>query len=188
MKLYLIFAMAFLLSACGFREREEALQKREAELNQKEQMLLLKEKTLQIKETNLHLKEKRIDSTLHEDSIIVNNPALVGQWDVTMNCIETTCPGSAIGDSKKEQWFIQNQGGYILAKAMKGNQLLRVYTGSYANNNLELFDSTTVNANDPTTRITVRLQPASSTTMEGEREIIREGDCKITYDLQLVKK
>jgi hypothetical protein len=188
MKLYLIFAMVFLLSACGFREREEALQKKEAELNQKEQALFLKEKTLQIKETNLHLKEKRIDSTLHEDSIMVNNPALVGQWDVTMNCIETSCPGSAIGDTKKEQWIIQNQGGYILAKAMKGSQLLRVYTGSYANNNLELFDTAAVNSNDPAARITVRLQPLGPATMEGEREIIREGDCKITYNLQLVKK
>ena len=188
MKLYFICAMTFLLPACGFREREQALQKKEAELTQKEQALIVKEKTLQLKETNLLLKEKRIDSTLHEDSIMVNNPALLGQWDVTMNCIETTCPGSAIGDTKKEKWIIQNAGSQILAKAMKDNQLLRIYIGSYVNNYLELVDSTTVTAADPVTKITVRLQPVTPSSMEGEREIIREGDCKVTYALQLAKK
>ena len=188
MKLYLIYPMIFLLSACGFRDREEALQKKEEELNQKEQALLIKEKTLQFREINLLLKEKRIDSTLREDSKMTYNPALVGQWDVTMNCIETTCAGSAIGDTKKELWIIQNEGLHILAKAMKGNQLLRIYTGSYTNKNLELVDSTTVSPTAPATKITVRLQPVDATSMEGQREIVREGDCKIIYALQLVKK
>lgn len=188
MKLYLIFAIAFLLSACGLREREQALQRKEAELNQKEQELLLKEKTLQLKEGSLLLKEKRIDSTLHEDSVAAPNPQLVGQWDVTMTCIETTCTGSAIGDTKKEQWFIQYEGNHILARAMSGDRLIRTYTGGYNNNYLELVAIANATETGPAAKITVRLQPTGAAVMEGRREIVRESDCKITYALQLLKK
>lgn len=188
MKLYLILAMVFLLSGCELREREQAQQRKEAELNQKEQELLLKEKTLQLKEESLLLKEKRIDSTLNGDSVAVLNPNLVGQWDVTMTCIETTCTGSAIGDTKKEQWFVQYEDNHILARAMTGDRLIRTYTGSYNNNYLELVAVANATEAGPAAKITVRLQPAGSAVMEGRREIVREGNCKITYALQLVKK
>ncbi|MGN6402699.1 MAG: hypothetical protein ACTHMD_19735 [Flavisolibacter sp.] len=189
MKLFLFFAILFLFSGCDIREREQALQKREIALNEKEQQLLLKEKKLQLQEENLLLKEKEIDSTLSTDSLHrMYNPALPGQWDVTMTCVETTCAGSAIGDTKKEQWTILYEGGNILAKAMSNNQLTRVYSGTYLNNSLELVANSQDTIATPATKITVRLQTVSATSMEGQREIVRKDDCRIVYDLQLTKK
>ena len=57
-----------------------------------------------------------------------------------MTCIETTCPGSAVGDTKTETWDINYENNLIIAKAMANNKLVRVYTGSYDGTNLTLSE------------------------------------------------
>jgi len=43
-----------------------------------------------------------------------------------MRCTETNCSGSAVGDTKNEQWEIGYQNGGIVAQAFSGNKLVRV--------------------------------------------------------------
>jgi hypothetical protein len=57
-----------------------------------------------------------------------------------MTCTETTCPGSAIGDTKTETWDISYQNNVLLAKANVGDKLTRVYTGTYDGTNLVLIE------------------------------------------------
>ncbi|HEU0110956.1 MAG TPA: hypothetical protein VFQ73_08780 [Flavisolibacter sp.] len=189
MKLYVLIVMAFLFSGCDIREREMALEKREAALNQKEQELVLKEKTLQLKEESLAQKEKKLDSSLLVDSTrFIYNPAIIGQWNVVMTCTETTCPGSAIGDTKSEKWDISYEGNKILVKAMDANMVAsRVYTGYFNGNRYEFTHVTEATATEPVTKITVQLQMPTPLTLEGQREILRTGNCKIVYELKLTK-
>lgn len=190
MKLLALFLYSLLLfsSGCDFRKRENELQQKEASVRQKEQELSLKEKTLQLKEQELIKRELRLDSTLKTDTTNLYNPALVGIWSVKMVCTETTCSGSAIGDTKSEQWNIFYQAGHIIAKAMVGGKLVRVYTGLFTGNTIELSEEQDSTLVQPSTKMIVHLRFINETSMEGQREIARGNDCKIVYALELEKQ
>jgi hypothetical protein len=190
MKLFylLLLFFAFIINGCGLRERELALEIKEDSINQKEQRLLLLEKQLQLKEEALLVREKETDTTLQKnlraDSMLVNL-SLVGKWSVQMRCTETTCEGSAVGDIKNETWDIEYQNYIVIAKAMAGNKVVRVYSGTYKENVLQLLaeqESSTPNA-----RITVRIQQKNPTELEGIREINRAESCRIVYALLMRK-
>ncbi len=192
MKQKILFLGLWLMIAtgCGLRDREMELEKKISEVNQKEQELLLKEKSLQLKEEELAQREKLLDSSsnkLAADSLAVLHPELAGTWNVTMRCTETTCAGSAVGDTKNEQWVISYQDNTVIANAISDNKLVRVYSGSYNGNSIELSTQTD-NANpEQKTKMVVRLQVTKENEMAGQREIIRPEDCRIVYSLDLEK-
>ncbi|GEO03034.1 hypothetical protein AAE02nite_06980 [Adhaeribacter aerolatus] len=178
---------------CGLRQREELVQKREAELARREQELLVKENNLQLKETELIKREQQLKTAPQPDSVAQPvagevNPALVGTWNARMVCTETTCTGSAVGDTKTETWDLSYQGNQVIAKAMTGENLTRIYTGAYHNNLLELTENVEHTAAAPATKMVVRLTLLNPITLDGQREIIRAGDCRIVYNLQLNKQ
>lgn len=178
---------SFLFSGCDLQQKEEALKKKEAELNQKEQELILREKTIQFKEEELAKKEKRLD-TLAKDSTLMLNPNLAGTWSTKMTCVETTCTGSAVGDTKTEQWTISYEANHIIARAMADDKLVRVYTGSFNGNTIELTQESQATSSEPPTRMVVRLMLKDAGKMEGQREIVRNKDCKIVYALEMQKQ
>ena len=193
--LLLSILFLFLIASCKSRHREKQLAQREREVNGKEQELLLKEKTLEFREQELNEKLKRIDSILARDSAAANGPltdsviidsTIIGNWAVKMTCTETTCPGSAIGDVKTEQWTLLYDGNHIVAKASDGGSLVRTYSGLYKGRNIELIEHRDSLVYD--TRMVVRLQVINDKTIEGQREIIRDDNCKIVYALQMNKQ
>jgi hypothetical protein len=148
---------------------------------------LLKEKSLQARETELQEREAHLDSTLI-DSAFVYHPELPGTWNVEMSCTETTCSGSAVGDTKSEIWEISYQGKLIIAKVIEKDKLSRVYTGYYSGNDLELNYQDYAAAAEKATVMTVRLKELSPGQMEGRREINRGETCKIVYTVGMKKK
>ena len=184
----LIILLAFLfLQSCDLRQREEDLQKREAQLNEKEQELLLKEKTLQLKEEELVKKQQVIDSTTIKDTTAQYNAQLIGSWAVKMTCTETSCSGSAVGDTKTETWDISYQDKNVIAKAKVNNELVRAYSGTYNGNILELVEAREGTTEQTPTKIIVRLRLINDVQMEGQREIERMGECKIIYSVLMDK-
>jgi len=186
MKWILLMGIVF-ISGCGLRQREMELNRKMQELNVKEQELALKEQSLSIKEEQLNEKEKSLDSTKNvvNDSLFVQHQKLPGTWMVEMQCTETNCPGSAVGDVKNEQWDFKFQNNMVIASAMSNNQLVRVYTGDYVGNTLKLAvqqDST-----DASAKIVVRLQQIKDKEMTGDREITQANGCRILYSLRLKK-
>jgi hypothetical protein len=185
MKWYLFPLVLFFLIApgCANERRNEALDGREAALNAKEQELYGKEKTLQLQEESLRRREQSLDSAARPDSSRLVNPALAGNWSVQMTCTEATCTGSAVGDTKSEDWNLSYQGNALIARASSGGQLVRTYTGFYTGNTVELVEHLDTTG---AVKMVVRLRPTDATHMEGQREITREA-CKVIYDLKLVK-
>ncbi|MEO6720303.1 MAG: hypothetical protein ABIN67_08050 [Ferruginibacter sp.] len=183
------FVFAFLATGCGLREREQELDKKVADLNQKEQELLLKEKSLQLKEQELAQKEKLLDSSSKHpvDSTIALYPQLEGKWDVTMRCTETNCTGSAVGDTKNEQWQIGYQNGGIVVEAFSGNKLVRIYSGSSNGNTIELSAATDTAEATSAAKMIVRIKEIKGNEMTGQREIIRPENCQILYSLEFKK-
>jgi hypothetical protein len=189
---YLPLLLFLPLLGCGFQEREAAVQKREAELARKEQTLLVKEKNLQLKEEELFSREQRLKTAQQTDSVTQSpaegfNPVLMGKWNASMTCTETTCIGSAVGDTRTETWDLSYDNERVIAKAMTDGNLIRIYTGTYRNNLLELTENVELSNGAPATQMVVRLTLLDQLTMEGQREIIRSGNCRIIYALQLNK-
>lgn len=176
------------ISGCGLRQREMELNRKMQELNVKEQELALKEQSLSIKEEQLNEKEKSLDSTKNvvNDSLFVQHQKLPGTWMVEMQCTETNCPGSAVGDVKNEQWDFKFQNNMVIASAMSNNQLVRVYTGDYVGNTLKL--SVQQDSTDASAKIIVRLQQTKDKEMTGDREITQANGCRILYSLRLKKQ
>lgn len=174
-----------LLSSCNYQKREENIRKKEDALNHKEQELALKEKSLQLKEQDLLKREKRLDNTTTDSTYIVDS-TLIGNWSVQMVCNETSCPGSAVGDTKTESWQIAYQSNSIIAKVLSNNQLTRIYTGFYTGNTIELVEDH-IKRPASQIRMVVRLRVIDATHIEGQREISRE-NCKVIYSVQLEKE
>lgn len=188
MKRIILICLAFSLTllGCDIDRREKEVERKTQELTQKEEELRARELALTQKEEQLATQAKNEDST-RQDSSFIYDPRLIGLWSVTMTCTETTCPGSAVGDRKTEQWEISYQGDSIQAKAIAGGQITRVYSGIYTGNTLELVEARPAGPGTPATKMIVRLRMTSERTMEGQRDIIRDGDCKIIYALSLAK-
>jgi hypothetical protein len=194
MKWVALFLLTVLLFAQGCRdqEREKELKNWQTALTQKEQELNEKQNMLQLKEQELLHRQRKADSArmadtaLHQDTARLHQPAITGLWSVKMTCTETTCAGSAIGDTKNEQWNIASDGNQVLAKAMAGDKLVRDYSGVINERAIELKANSDSTSAQLPTRMHVTLRVVDSTSMQGEREIVRN-DCRVIYSLQLAK-
>ncbi|WP_207491562.1 hypothetical protein [Aridibaculum aurantiacum] len=173
-------------TGCDLRQRELAMEKREAEIAEREQQLALREKSIEVRELQMLEKERKFDST-SRDSAITFNPALPGQWAAKMVCSETTCTGSAVGDTRNETWTFNYENNKLIVQALSGDKLVRVYTGTYTNNVIELVENVEPTATAPATKMVVRITVINNNSMEGIREIVRP-DCRIVYSLQLSKQ
>ena len=189
MRCYLFLSFVFLLTftGCDIGQREREIKKRTSELDKKEQLLSAKEKELQLKEEALQAREASLDSVRH-DTVFIHHPEIVGRWDVKMQCIETDCPGSAIGDTKTEQWEIAYRGRAIIAKVVVNKAIVRIYTGSFEANALKLISQSYESDPAKTTIMQIRLQLSGEGRMEGIRAIDRPDNCLTVFNLQLEKK
>ncbi len=186
MKYFLVFAL-LALSGCDFNEREQRIQEKEKQLSIKEAELHTREQALLLKEQELTAKQKELDSTA-QDTTFIYHPEIIGRWNVRMECTETNCPGSAIGDTRTEQWDISYQDRIVIAKALSNNKLTRIYSGDFTGNSLELISQSTEENSEDATIMVIRLQSVGEDQLEGQRQIIRPSTCKIVYKLRLTKQ
>lgn len=187
--IFILFILIFLFSGCGINEREGKLQQLKEQLAQKELELQTKEKDLQLREEELVKRERNHDSTIQtvlRDTGIYK-AELAGMWTVKMNCTETNCAGSAVGDTKTEQWNISYQDRTVIAKALVDEKLARIYSGIYTGNSLELAAQPSDTASQNSAQIIVRLEEKSSGNFEGRRELTRANNCKTIYAVSMTK-
>ena len=177
------------MTGCGQVKREQDLVNREKQLQAQQQELILKANELALKETKLNELAKNMDSThIREDSLHLQFSQLAGNWDVTMNCTQATCSGSAVGDTKTERWIFALAGGSVIAQAYAKNILSRVYIGKYQDGLLQLSAQSADSIADGGAQINVYLrQTSDSLSMTGKRTIIRP-NCQIIYNLSLKKQ
>lgn len=158
-------------------------------MRSKETELKQKERELSARETALTAKAQQtasLDSTIALPTRY--NDSLPGVWNVQMTCTESSCTGSAVGDSKREEWTFSFEGNRLLARATSGNQLNRVYSGIFTGHTIELLDERQQDAADQSTRMIVRMYFRSASSLEGQREITRSEGCRVVYSLQAEKK
>ena len=189
--LFVVLVILSFCFSCKTDNREKMLAEKAAQLDAKERELELRQQSLALREEELLRQERLIDSLntrATADSLSVLHPGLAGLYNVAMRCIETTCAGSAIGDTKSEQWQFSLADNMINVNAISNQQIVRVYKGRYVGNMIELVvQADSVSALAAGT-ITVKLQQTGDNQMRGSREIMRQDNCRIVYDLKLQKQ
>ncbi|HZG25234.1 MAG TPA: hypothetical protein VEZ17_11670 [Chitinophagaceae bacterium] len=197
--LYFMFILSLFFSpACDTGKQESSLRLRVAELNQKEQELLAREQLVVQKEQELTRREHLLDSTSIKlrdstsyktttDSLMKLHPHIPGLYNVTMRCTQTNCTGSAVGDTKNEQWNIAYEQDIVVIHAMTDKKLVRIYKGSHLGGGIELEALADTLTTSPAGKIIVRLQETKDNRLDGVREITRQDDCRVIYDLELKK-
>ena len=188
MKITALLPLFLLVVGCQNQERELRLQKKEVELAHREQEVVLREKALTLREQANQKAQQAVDSARGlplADSALVRS--LAGTWVTRMNCIETDCPGSAIGDSKNEQWTFSTEQGNVLVQATANNKIVRVYTGQLQGSELLLTALHQAGETLPDAAITAQLQLTTDKRLEGRREINRPDNCQIVYALTLTR-
>ncbi|MDP3469996.1 MAG: hypothetical protein Q8S11_16765 [Daejeonella sp.] len=175
-----------ILTACGNKEDSDRLNLREKKVSQKEEELKVFEQQLISKEIELSSRERLLDSLEHMgDTTGIYNSKLIGNWTVTMKCTETSCEGSALGDTKTERWNIAYHNNRVVVKVLSKNTITRVYLGVYTETGLALHSRQ--QEGDVLTTMNILLNQISVDKMEGIREINQGGKCKIIYSVGLSK-
>lgn len=185
----LLWMAAFFLLSCGQRQRDQQNTQLEQKLNEQRQELILKANQLALQEASLNARAKHLDSIqITSDTLTTALPKLAGTWNVNMICSQATCSGSAVGDTKNEQWEISFHGNTIMAEAYSKKVLSRVYVGDYSDGIIQLTAQMPDSTVDNNFQINVFFRPiGDSLVMNGKRSIIR-ADCQIIYNLTMKKQ
>lgn len=188
MKWIFLLSGIMIFSSCDLHKREVEINKRLEEISRREQELSIKEQTLELKEMQLSEQQKKLDSTTNivNDSLLREHIKIQGIWRVDMQCTETNCAGSAVGDIKTEKWNIKVENNDVTINARSNKSVVMAYSGSFVGNVIKLTvgqDTTEGNA-----RIDVSLQKISEKEMTGERQVLQASGCIIVYSLRLKKE
>jgi hypothetical protein len=179
---YLSIIILLLTNSCSdngtlMKAKEDSLNRREAELNRRE--LALRQREELLKEG---LRQK--DSIAGTDSTALLQQ-FTGQWSARLTCVEATCTGYAVGDIKNEEWNISFEEGKVLTRARADGQEIRVYSGQINGAVLEMGEDLQKTPSPAAAQMIVRLQQVRTGVLEGRREVFRENNCKIVFDLHL---
>lgn len=175
-----------LFCSCGFEERRKQLDERERVLNTREQAVMLKEKEIRLMEDSLKRYAAKMDSANRAvtEPVIPLPDSLAGNWNVTMICTQTNCTGFAVGDIRKETWQVSGNGSTVGVRAMQGNKLIRVYTGSYTGSGLKLSTPETEGP-QPSATMQVTLKTDNINKWSGQRLITQPDGCETFFKIDM---
>ncbi|MGJ7029812.1 hypothetical protein [Niabella hirudinis] len=189
MKQFLIIGIILLglsFNGCGFEERRKQLDSREQALNAREQAVMLKEKKIVLMEDSLKRYAAKMDSAsrVPDEPRIPLPDSLAGSWNVTMICTQTSCTGFAVGDIRKENWQVMGNGATVTVRALQGNKLIRVYTGSFTGTGLNLSTPETESVS-PSATMQVILKTDNINKWSGQRRIVLSDGCETIFKIDM---
>ena len=188
--------------ACNYEDRKIQLDERENEIRAKERELVTLQRNLYVKEEELIKREQKIDSferVQKKDSILKDSvssgqvdtltaaQSLNGAWSVEMLCTQSTCANSAVGDTQRETWNVAINQNQVFVEAVSSNNVARFYKGRLEQNTIDLDEAVAKIGTSSGTKIHIRLSINDATSMQGNRELIRE-DCRVIYSLKMQKQ
>jgi hypothetical protein len=156
----------------------------------REQQLLEKEKSFAQKEAEYQSLLKMRDSIFnkqHSDSIkIIKWPdEIAGSWTGKVICTESNCSDYVVGDQRTDTWEFASDSIQLFTKIINNNNLIRLYSGKFENNEVKLnfkTDSTAKKQVD----MNVLLNDISDTKMKGVRTIAVD-NCMAKFSVELVR-
>ncbi|PKF74004.1 hypothetical protein [Chryseobacterium sp. PMSZPI] len=179
---FILLAGSFLLVSCDYKEKEKNLTDREKQLLEKEQLFAKKESEYQ------SLLKMRDSIFTKKDSVIATAiwpTEISGAWNGKVICTESNCSDYAIGDQRTDIWEFDNDSTQPIAKIINNNNLVRVYSGKFENNEIKLSFKTDSTAKK-NVEMNVLLNDISANKIKGTRSVTSDG-CTAKFSVELVR-
>ncbi|PIF46764.1 hypothetical protein CLU96_3804 [Chryseobacterium sp. 52] len=179
---FLLFACFFLLISCDYKEKEK-------NLTEREQQLLEKEKIFAKKESDYQALLKMRDSIfVKKDSVIIAAwPAEIsGPWNGKVICTESSCSDYAVGDQRTDIWEFDSDSTQMVTKIVNNNNLVRLYSGKFENNEIKLSFKTDSTAKK-NVEMNVLLNDISDNKIKGTRTITSDNGCTAKFSVELIR-
>lgn len=181
--LFAAFTGLLLFISCDNRKKEN-------DLTLREKQLLEKEKAFAQKESEYQSLLKMRDSIFatKKDSVKINIwPAQVaGLWTGKVICTESNCSDYVVGDQRTDTWEFDSDSIQLLTKIINNNNLVRVYSGKFENNEVKLNFKTDSTSKKQVT-MNVLLNDFSANKMRGTRTITADNNCMAKFSVELVR-
>lgn len=179
----LLIPLLFLLFSCDNKDKANDLALREKEL-------LNKEKSFAQKEAEYQSLLKMRDSIFnHQNSdsirIIKWSNEISGAWTGKVICTESNCSDYVVGDQRTDTWEFDSDSIQLFTKIINNNNLVRLYSGKFENNEIKLnfkTDSTAKKQVD----MNVLLNDISPNKIRGIRTVAVD-NCVAKFSVELIR-
>lgn len=179
----LLIPLLFLLFSCDNKDKANDLALREKEL-------LNKEKSFAQKEAEYQSLLKMRDSIFnHQNSdsirIIKWSDEISGAWTGKVICTESNCSDYVVGDQRTDTWEFDSDSIQLFTKIINNNNLVRLYSGKFENNEIKLnfkTDSTAKKQVD----MNVLLNEISPNKIRGIRTVAVD-NCVAKFSVELIR-
>lgn len=178
---FIFLTSSFLLVSCDYKEKDKNLTDREKQLLEKEKIFAKKESEYQ------SLLKMRDSIFTKKDSVKVAvwPTEIFGDWNGKVICTESNCSDYAVGDQRTDLWEFDNDSTQPITKIINNNNLVRLYSGKFENNEIKLSFKTDSTAKK-NVEMNVLLNDISDNKIKGTRTIISDG-CTAKFSVELVR-
>jgi len=180
--LFILFIIPFFLISCNNKEKEGRLALRE-------QQLLEKEKAFAQKESEYQALLRMRDSIFSKkDSLkaMIWPAEIAGTWNGKVICTESNCSDYVVGDQRTDIWEFDSDSTQLVTKIINNNNLIRLYSGKFDNNEINLNFKTDSTAKK-NVEMNVLLNDISANKIRGSRTITAGNGCIAKFSVELVR-
>ncbi|MDC8103068.1 hypothetical protein ACNFU2_21000 [Chryseobacterium sp. PTM-20240506] len=180
--LLILFIVPLLLLSCDNRQKEK-------DLLEREQQLLEKEKLFAHKESEYQALIKMRDSifTRKDSAKVMTWPEEIsGDWNGKVICTESNCNDYVVGDQRTDTWEFDSDSTQLVAKIINNNNLIRLYSGKFENNEIKL-NFKTDSAAKKKVEMNILLNDISDTKIRGTRTVITDNNCTAKFSVELTR-
>jgi hypothetical protein len=180
--LLILFVTPFFLISCSDNQKEKKLAEREQQLLEKEKMFAQKESEYQA------LLKMRDSIFIKKDSaeIIMWPAEIAGSWNGKVICTESNCNDYVVGDQRTDTWEFDSDSLQLVGKILNNNNLVRLYSGKFNNNEIKLNFKTDSTATKKV-EMNVLLNDISDTKIRGTRTIMVDNNCSAKFSVELTR-
>ena len=180
--LFTLFILSAAIAACTDNRREERLARWEQTLRERERQFSLKEADY---ESLLRMRDSLM---ARKDTVVPESwpQAVNDRWNSTIICKESDCSDYVIGDQRSDVWEFTTDSAGMFAKVLNNSKLVRVFSGSFANNEIHLrfkTDSAVVTQVDRQ----VVLNQIEDNVMKGTEIITGKNNCTARFSVELAR-
>lgn len=182
------FPLIFLFILTIFQSCDDT--KKNQLLAERENTLLEKEKLFAQKESDYQSLIKMRDSLYNKkDTVEIAKawPAEVyGLWTGKVICTESSCSDYVIGDQRIDTWEFESDSTQLFSKIINDNKLVRIYSGSYENNEVKL-NYKTDSTSSKNVEMSIIINEFSANKMRGTRSITVDNKCTAKFSVELTR-
>lgn len=181
--LLIVFIIPLFLVSCTDNQKEKNLVEREKQLLEKEKLFAQKESEYQA------LLKLRDSIFVKKDSAIINKmwpEEIAGSWNSKVICTESNCTDYVVGDQRTDTWEFDSDSTQMVAKIVNNNNLVRLYSGKFENNEIKLNFQTDPSA-DKKVEMNVILNDISDTKIRGTRTVTIDNNCMAKFSVELTR-